>query len=492
MLAVGPALLGSGGAMLQSQTARAYGLGISRKGVQSRVQLVANFCVQAARESTWGLHAFLSTAFPPSAFVHYSEIARYDETPMRVKTSGASSSATVVLPLKDTADSVAPQSALAASSSQTWAPDMGELAHTLSHGAKILQSESSSAVLLEHDGQFALFVSSGFEHLQVLERCNAPCLQEALSRQSAATAFSKQFAAKTRVATTDEASANYACERSITASPERHGWESIHYPCEVHICARIHSSVFSLMQSDVTGLIRHALSLNVSAQMNAFRRALREEIRSRGIRVIRGAPPPDATRHRRRVLRLFCSHGRCIIQRQALLALLPNGDWRKSELQMYVLGADAVDKDAALSVFTNGLITALAGTVFEVYPRHRWTGADLAIDRCGLLESVHGLGSATYARYMRLLAVVAHEPATGASAENEVLPLSYASAAYDGGAEDRGYGDEGATAAEGGGAGNSTQRMGDAAAFNAQSRRVASAWVGHEAVGVAGRHEADY
>jgi hypothetical protein len=50
---------------------------------------------------------------------------------------------------------------------------------------------------------------------------------------------------------------------------------------------------------------------------------------------------------------------------------------------MYVLGADDVDKDAALSVFTNGLITALAGTVFEVYPRHRWTGADLAIDRCG-------------------------------------------------------------------------------------------------------------
>ena len=114
--------------------------------------------------------------------------------------------------------------------------------------------------------------------------------------------------------------------------------------------------------------------------------------------------------------------------------------------------------------------------MFEAYPRHRWTGADLAIDRCGLLESVHGLGSATYARYMRLLAVVAHEPATGASAENEVLPLSYASAAYDGGAEDRGYGDEGATAAEGGGAGSSTQRMGDAAAFNAQSRRVASAW----------------
>jgi len=353
---------------------------------------------------------------------------------------------------------------------------MGELAHTLSHGAKILQSESSSAELLEQDGQFALFVSSGFEHLQVLERCNAPCLQEALSRQSVATAFSKQFAAKTRIATTDEASANYACERSITASPERHGWESTHYPCEVHMCARIHSSVFSLMQSDVAGLIRHALSLNVSAQMNAFRRALREEIRSRGIRVIRGAPPPDATRHRRRVLRLFCSHGRCSIQRQALLVLLPNGDWRKSELQMYVLGADAVDKDAALSVFTNGLITAFAGTVFEVYPRHRWTSADLAIDRCGLLESVHGLGSATYARYMRLLAVVAHEPATGASAESEVLPLSYASAAYDGGAEDRGYGEEGATAAEGGGAGNSTQRMGDAAAFNAQSRRVASAW----------------
>ena len=80
---------------------------------------------------------------------------------------------------------------------------------------------------------------------------------------------------------------------------------------------------------------------------------------------------------------------------------------------MCVLGADAVDKDAALTVFTNGLITALAGTVFEVYPRHRWTGADRAIDRCGLWESAHGLGSATYARCMCTLAAVGPEPANG-------------------------------------------------------------------------------
>jgi hypothetical protein len=66
----------------------------------------------------------------------------------------------------------------------------------------------------------------GFEHVQVLERRNALCLQEALSRQSVATAFPKQFAAKTRVATTDEASANFACERSINGEP-RAPWVGI-------------------------------------------------------------------------------------------------------------------------------------------------------------------------------------------------------------------------------------------------------------------------
>ena len=31
-----------------------------------------------------------------------------------------------------------------------------------------------------------------------------------------------------------------------------------------------------------------------------------------------------------------------------------------------------------------------------MYPRHRWVGADVALDQFGLMESVHGLASATY------------------------------------------------------------------------------------------------
>ena len=41
----------------------------------------------------------------------------------------------------------------------------------------------------------------------------------------------------------------------------------------------------------------------------------------------------------------------------------------------------------------------LAGSKFRGYPRERWTGADLAMNDVCLLESVHSLGSQTWARY---------------------------------------------------------------------------------------------
>ena len=42
------------------------------------------------------------------------------------------------------------------------------------------------------------------------------------------------------------------------------------------------------------------------------------------------------------------------------------------------------------------LALSLTGTLFRVYPRHRWLGADHTVDQVGLCEAVHGLASAAY------------------------------------------------------------------------------------------------
>lgn len=91
-----------------------------------------------------------------------------------------------------------------------------------------------------------------------------------------------------------------------------------------------------------------------------------------------------------------------MIAKRMLLSLLPNGDWRNEDIEFYIGCAPAsIDPAVAKKGVANGLITALAGTMYEQYPRHRWVGADIAVDRCGLLCLVHSLGRGAYMRYMR-------------------------------------------------------------------------------------------
>ena len=205
-----------------------------------------------------------------------------------------------------------------------------------------------------------------------------------------------------RLVTTDRASSNLLCETSYLKSPKLQGWLGIHHPCDIHVVAGIFSRVFGLCDDDITGMVRHSLSLSASSDMNCFRRALRAEVRARGVRILRGASPISATRHRNYMLRVFARRGHNILSTRLLCALLPNGDWRAHEIQLYISDNSQLDPEHALQIVCNGLITALAGTMFEIYPRHRWTGSDIALDRVGLLESVHNLGSSTYSRFLRM------------------------------------------------------------------------------------------
>jgi len=353
--------------------------------------------------------------------------------------------------------------------SQVWTPLVGERTTSKASASKILQSEVTMGLMVEHSSSFHAVIAPCPSRLQLLERCTARTLQQAMLNQSLVSPISQLFQHRVRDVTTDEASTNKLCEKSMACFDKFGSWVSRHGNCEVHVAARVFGASLSLLDKDVSGMVRHALSLNVGANLAMFRKALRAEIMSRGIRILQGPPPLSTRQHRWFMLRLFCARGANSIERRLLLVLLPNGDWTKDQPGIYVPNPRAISPQLALDVLCNGLVTALAGSAFHVYPRHRWTGADLSLDRCGILEAVHRLGSGAYARFMQMWGreeEVPNESATiGASGalalENSADPHSPAGEAGDGDQPEN-QGDEG--------------RQDKSAAFNAKSRRMASEW----------------
>ena len=276
---------------------------------------------------------------------------------------------------------------------------------TSSPAAKILQPESRSAIFTKVDGKYVVVVSSGMCHLQLLERCSVRCMLAAQLATTSVTHACARFKHRLRMSTTDAAAANPLCERTFASQMADARFHVTHTLCDVHVVARMQKRVHDPMASCVTGVLQHALSLQSGASMNLFRAALRAVIRERGgVKLIHGSLLAAATRRRASFLRLFCARGRNAIAKRALLLLLPNGDWNSRRPEMYVPSQQSqVTAAEAERIMSNGLVTALAGSSFELYPRHRWCAADLAIDSSGILEVVRELGCGAYTHYLALL-----------------------------------------------------------------------------------------
>ena len=153
------------------------------------------------------------------------------------------------------------------------------------------------------------------------------------------------------------------------------------------------AETFTLLDDNVRGMLRCTLSLRNGAALRRFRRCLKDEIASR-LQIILGRPPVEAVAYKKR--------GKNLAVRRVLLAVCPNGDWRAQQVQYYV-GAhleSQADRDSILTHLTSGLLTALLSSRPGLYPRHRWTGCDLATDDLGIIAACHSLLSTIYRRFV--------------------------------------------------------------------------------------------
>ena len=272
--------------------------------------------------------------------------------------------------------------------------------------AKLFASESTFGYLVRLPAEpgdagvppLLLLVFSNLTHLQVLGRATASVMTAALQDQMPTSPHLHGFARKVRLTTVDQAPANALTEKNIMSS--RQGWSNALFPCNVHIIAGCHSKSFSIFSDLISGVINFSLSLSHSSTMAKFRQSMAQVVGDPSkFEILRGSSSPAATAFRHFIIDVFCQSGANAKLRAYLLLRLPNGDWqRRDKIEVYVAPLTDVDEAKLRKQVVTALLMCLGGRAFRVYPRHRWIGADAALDQVGICLAIHSLASQTYSQ----------------------------------------------------------------------------------------------
>lgn len=389
-------LLAAEGQNLTSKVVLADSLNIDRNKVTRTLPVLGAVLFHGDRAKRAKLEENVVLNSPVGSLLLYIDFAAYDETPLPVTMKHASKAAAPAQGdiATDRLEGAYPLAVRGASGGAQLDTKLRS-----SRGAqKVLQTVQESGMLLKCGDTYISIVSNTACPLLVLASCTGPALKESQLRLSGMSLASVRFGFRMRAVCTDRNASNLMAERGIAR--DRGQEPALHTHCEIHKVASVYTRTFSFLEGNVRGMIHAALSLRQGDSMSRFRQCLKEEIASR-FEVLTGKPPREALEHKRRVLQLFVAHGTELATRQVLLVLCPNGDWRARRVQHYVPAdrAGAVDRAALLEHVTAGLVTALCASQPELYPRHRWTGADITTDTFGVIESCHMLLSTTYLRY---------------------------------------------------------------------------------------------
>ena len=347
------------------------------------------------------LEAKLLQYVPRSKLLHYVEGVQYDETPMKTRVRGsAKANVSGASGTGPDCSSLAVQQwgsgEQLVSHSRSKAGHFGKLSST-GGAEKILQTRGELGMVLEIDGKPMTVTVRTSYPLQIIESTSGVALRIAQQCISPVGRGAIAFQGCTRAVTTDAASGNLAAESQI-AEARGKTFDKLHLKCGTHGTAGMYGKVFSLHDAKITGVIRVALALRAPGAMHRLRVCIREEIKSR-LQILVGEPPLEAIQYKRRLVQLFVQHGRAVPMRQTLLAVCPNGDWRKPMVQHYVLPGTQVDPEIVGNQLAEGMIAVLAASQPSLYNRSKWTGSDIAVDELGIFEAVHRLLSTSFARF---------------------------------------------------------------------------------------------
>jgi len=328
--------------------------------------------------------------FPEEDLLCYIDLSNYDETPMPIVAKE--------LPTQEELQSFSSSQALCDAAPGVLAiPDLPhESFDKAKQCSKLFQSEQKFVALvrLRKSGSpagFAVLHGNSTNWLQRLEDTGALCVTAALQRTSAVSEFANCFKHRFREACTDDAKANQATEARLLAQRNslKQGWNGWRIACEVHKAATCHTIAFMPMEATNSSLVNASLLVNMGSHVGRFRRLVAEVIRANLI--FRTTPlDEEAKTHKMHVLRIFCQSGRKRSFRVTMLLRLLPGDWRNRSKVEYILQPGETCEKVTERV-ARGVSMILTATRFFQWPRHRWTGADVAVSQWGLMEAIHVL-----------------------------------------------------------------------------------------------------
>ncbi|CAK0819338.1 unnamed protein product, partial [Prorocentrum cordatum] len=142
-----------------------------------------------------------------------------------------------------------------------------------------------------------------------------------------------------------------------------------------------------------------------------WRQELKNTIKQR-LRIKYGSPPAGSNQHRLQILRICLARSAHRIDKLMAMHGLPNGDWNNmKEVEVWVPVGAVVDRDRVSDIVSSALIQVGASCKYTLWPRHRWTKSDEAMDQVLLLEACHGLCSATYPQFASRIVHASRGPA---------------------------------------------------------------------------------
>ena len=388
-------LLGEQRVALASKRVRGESLSVDPKRLSLTTPRLASALVAMENGARLALEKCLANNARRQDLLLYLDWCSYDETPLPVTLRGGSGKDSQEGEIISGSTTKKDALALDLAPKSVLTPRLS----TKQGLQKVLQTAQRGAIVLRLHGTVVSVFSTTICPLVVLSRTTAAAMREALLRLSGVTLAARLFQHRVRAAIVDAYSANLLAEQHMVKDRQDE-WVGLVTPCEIHKTSSCHGRTFSLLEPNIRGMIHTALALHSGGAMDRFRSCLRVEIASRFV-VKHGLLPADALRYKKGLLRLFASHGSAVSVRRTLLALCPNGDWRSESVEFYAQEGEMQlqSRVAMLEHVTVGLITALCSAQPSLYPRHRWTGADLATDSLAIFESCHRLLSTTFLRF---------------------------------------------------------------------------------------------
>jgi hypothetical protein len=166
----------------------------------------------------------------------------------------------------------------------------GTAAKPVKSTVKVLQTESSSCLLLRREGAYLMSCFRNITWLQALERNTAECIRAAVLMFATLPSAVDLFLFKVRVTTTDRYGANFRAENAIWK--ESNGWLKLHLPCHVHIIAGGQKSSFDVIYSTISGVVNLGLAMRPAGTVDKLRRCLSKYF-SESIVLCYGDPPAN-------------------------------------------------------------------------------------------------------------------------------------------------------------------------------------------------------